>query len=626
MNLPRAVLRAGPLSLHFCNGELRYLRLGEQEVLRRVYVAVRDEQWSTIPLCISNAELQMSDEAFQISFTATHQHDEIDFRWHGTITGDAVGTITFTMDGTAHSDFLRNRIGLCVLHSLACAGQLCRIERADGTIVNGVFPQSIAPHQPFKNIRAITHEILPGVTAEVRLTGDVFEMEDQRNWTDGSFKTYSTPLELPFPVAVKTGDRVRQSFTLSLQGQPAVVLAADETPTIEISFAKTAALPLPQLGLGIASHGQPLSTQEISRLRLLKLSHLRADIELQTSHWREMLAQAAHEARALDAKLELALFLSDNAAEELQAVRAKVETLAAPMGRWLIFHRAEKVTSEKWLALARAILGASAPIGAGTNQYFAELNRQPPADYRADVVCYSLNPQVHATDEDTLRESLAAQSATVVRARQFLGKLPLAITPVTLRPRFNPHALEQTTEAGALPAAVDVRQPSLFAAAWTLGSLKYLAESGVASATYYETTGWRGVMETEWGTAEPELFPATSGSVFPLWQVLADVGEFVGGEVLRTTSSAPLKVLSLALRRAEAMRLVLANLSGEVQSVCLMQMERAAHLRRLNADNVAAAMADPESFRRRPATVCTPLHGTLELTLQPNEIVTIDYL
>ena len=29
--------------------------------------------------------------------------------------------------------------------------------------------------------------------------GDVFEMEDQRNWSDASFKTYSRPLALPFP-------------------------------------------------------------------------------------------------------------------------------------------------------------------------------------------------------------------------------------------------------------------------------------------------------------------------------------------------------------------------------------------------------------------------------------------
>ena len=35
--------------------------------------------------------------------------------------------------------------------------------------------------------------------ANVAFDGDIFEMEDQRNWTDASYKIYSTPLRLPFP-------------------------------------------------------------------------------------------------------------------------------------------------------------------------------------------------------------------------------------------------------------------------------------------------------------------------------------------------------------------------------------------------------------------------------------------
>ncbi len=38
----RKQLRAGPLSLIFEAGDLRYIRLGNQEILRRVYVAIRD--------------------------------------------------------------------------------------------------------------------------------------------------------------------------------------------------------------------------------------------------------------------------------------------------------------------------------------------------------------------------------------------------------------------------------------------------------------------------------------------------------------------------------------------------------------------------------------------------------
>ena len=76
------------------------------------------------------------------------------------------------------------------------------------------------------------------------------------------------------------------------------------------------------------------------------------------------------------------------------------------------------------------------------------------------------------------------------------------VSPVTLKPRFNANATEPeaVNTPRELPVSVDPRQMSLFAAAWTLGSIKYLAESGASSVTYYETTGWRGVMETEAGS------------------------------------------------------------------------------------------------------------------------------
>jgi D-apionolactonase len=35
----RLPLRAGPLSLNFENGAIRYIRLGDREVLRNVYVS-----------------------------------------------------------------------------------------------------------------------------------------------------------------------------------------------------------------------------------------------------------------------------------------------------------------------------------------------------------------------------------------------------------------------------------------------------------------------------------------------------------------------------------------------------------------------------------------------------------
>ena len=39
------VLRAGSLSVEFHNGQLRYVRMGDEEVMRAVAFIVRDESW-----------------------------------------------------------------------------------------------------------------------------------------------------------------------------------------------------------------------------------------------------------------------------------------------------------------------------------------------------------------------------------------------------------------------------------------------------------------------------------------------------------------------------------------------------------------------------------------------------
>ncbi|TIX20908.1 MAG: hypothetical protein E5V34_14810, partial [Mesorhizobium sp.] len=92
------------------------------------------------------------------------------------------------------------------LHPIAgLAGSPITVEHTDGSVVETKLAQLIDPWQPFKDLRAITHEVRPGVTAECRMEGEVFEMEDQRNWSDASYKTYVRPLALPWPYVLPAG-------------------------------------------------------------------------------------------------------------------------------------------------------------------------------------------------------------------------------------------------------------------------------------------------------------------------------------------------------------------------------------------------------------------------------------
>ena len=239
-----------------------------------VYAAVRNSNWGTVLGEISDLNIEDMGDSFKVTFKSTHQQADIDFEWIGTITGATDGTITFDFDGTANSTFQRNRIGFCVLHQMECSGVNCRVEHVDGSVSEGIFPEDISPHQPFFDIRAITHEVSPELKVRVLMEGDTFEMEDQRNWTDASYKTYCTPLALPFPVTVNQGDRVQHKITVSLEGAipDAAESAGGITFTMAIGDSTTS---LPPIGLGIASHGQALTSKQTDWLRQLNLSHLR---------------------------------------------------------------------------------------------------------------------------------------------------------------------------------------------------------------------------------------------------------------------------------------------------------------------------------------------------------------
>ncbi len=601
-------LRAGPLELILAEGDVRYIRLGGREVVRRIYGAVRDGNWATVPGVISNLAIQQTTDSFSIRYTSEHRQQEVDFLWHADITGGADGSIRFAFSGIARSTFKRNRIGLCVLHPMReCAGARVKIQHALGTVSEGFFPKSILPSAPFKEIQTFSHEIEPGIWAEIEYDGETFEMEDQRNWSDASFKTFSTPLRLPFPVEVPIGTKFFQEIKLRLvdaQGQTILPdwAAAPAPSPIQIGYDPLLAQPLPQIGLGMASHQEPTTIRELELLSAIKPAHLRVDLRFDDSGWLGRLQMATTQADALQCGLEVALHLSPQAETELLSLTDLVKRRRIPVKRWLVYHIHEKSTAANWVRLARQILSSATPqaeFGLGSNANFTELNRNRPLAEGVNGLCFAINPQVHAFDNMSLVETLETQKEQILSSREFAGGGRIHISPVTFKPRLNAVAVstEAPLSAGEWPVSADARQLSLFGACWTLGSIKYLSEGGASSVTFFETTGWSGVVERTSGSSNSTQFPSIPGMAFPLYHVLADIGELSGGESLRSWSSAPLVVEVLAVRHQGAVILWLCNFTDQPKSVRLPKDFVWQRRRVLAASSLMRAAATPEAFR-----------------------------
>ncbi|MEM9672648.1 MAG: hypothetical protein ACFB15_02385 [Cyclobacteriaceae bacterium] len=589
-------LRAGPLSCQYEEGNLRYIRAGEVELLRMIYSAVRDQNWNTVAPTLTQEKIEHLNDGFAITYNCRYREGDIDFSATYRITGEADGSIRFAMEGEALSTFQRNRIGFCVLHPASVAGADCQIESSEEEKTEGKFPVYISPHQPFKNIRRMRWSPTEEVTASIEFSGDIFETEDQRNWTDDSFKTYCTPLEKPFPVTVPQGERIYQEVFLKLEQAPSNISVNESTPQITITEKPTTKLPA--IGIGRSAEVDTLSQENISLLKEIQFDYYRIDIKLFESDWQQIWRQAVREANILGCLLEVALHFSNDVSEELTAFINVVS--GVKVKSVLILHQEHKVTPEALLNETIPILRRNFPdarLGSGTDHFFTELNRERIPSNQLDFLSYSINPQVHQFDNQSLIETLQAQAYTIASAQEFANGVPVQVSPVTLKMRRNPNATgpEPTLDPDTLPPTVDTRQASLFGAGWTVGSLRNLIQSGVSSVSYYETVGRKGIVAGEVEPFFSELGQLPPGTPYPMYLVFHYLLSEQVQEVFEVQSSHPWKVEGIVVRTDQGTKGIMANLQPEPVSIEILG-DLFSSVKLLDEKNFASALEAPTSF------------------------------
>ena len=552
-------------------GAIRWLTANGVELVRGVYGAVRDQGWGTVPPRLVRYDLERRERSFSLSFTAEvrREDDGIDFEWDGLVTGAEDGTIRFDFDGIVRRSFPRARIGLCVLHPARLAGTAVEVQTPWGTM-HGRFPDRVAALSPFTNIIGLHQE--PHSSREIRIAfnGDLFEMEDQRAFGDASFKTFSTPLSLPWPVRVEAGTRIRQAVTVEPRGsqhsgrQPPHS-APPRARRLLVSVGGQIGK-VPPVGACAPPAGTRINRLGLSALASLGLAYLRADIDLDGSGWRDDLTRVAGRGAALGVDLEVALIGRGDHPAMPRAV-ARLATL--PVSRLLQFDPERHTTSPialHWLRELSDASGLRALVGGGSRGYFWHLGANGLDPALADFISFPLTPQVHASDDASIMESIEALPPLVRSAAALAPGRPIIVGPVSLRPLFDPDRVgpPPAPPAGQLPTSYDARQTSMLAAAWMLGSFAALASSGVSAVTFHELAGWGGLVAAVQEGLRPA--PLAPGTPYPVFHVAASLAPLANASLLAV--SAPRGIAALAtVGQDGALRLVLANLDPTARRV-----------------------------------------------------------
>jgi hypothetical protein len=550
-------LQAGPVCARLDGIELRDIRVGDIVVAERIYVAVRDEPWNHLPATWSDIRVQDNGNSFEVNFHARHQSGEIDLRWSGRITGQPSGEITFDMDAEAARAFEYSKIGFCIHHPLReCRG---RPYRASGgtTPSSGVLPDAVSPGVRagalFPEYDELTIAIADDVSVTFHFSGDLFEMQDHRNWGDANFKTYGTPMTVPFPRPAQPGQHFHQSVRLTVTGgKPG---AASTLAPAEVIVGAPRSVSWPAVGSRITE--VPVTAGQLDRIRRLNLDHLRIDVHLPSPIWREELTPRLAVAETLGTPVQLALLLEPHFEEQLQLVLAEVTRSSIGISEVLVHDGAgDAVTATDTVGVVEKMAGAAGISGVmgGTALFFTLLNASPPGSLPSDNLFFPYSPQVHASDDRSVMANVRALPDMMARCRA-LTTGTVCISPVTLIPDLGPWAAGPPQEGDPAPT-IDDRQFTAFAAAWLVAFLEQLVIATPASATVFDVVGARGLLAAgnPMGTPAYNVM-ATAAARGPQQQLLE----------LHTQGA----VAAVGWRTPERTELLVANIDAEPQLVRL---------------------------------------------------------
>ncbi len=631
----RIELHAGAISATLENGALRWIRLDGVEALRGIAFLVRDRIWSTPSPAITDLVVNQDESGFRVTFGALCRTEDGDLPWFAEIVGSVDGTVRFTGTARPERDFVTNRTGFVVLHPLrGVVGSPVRVTHVDGVERLGRFPAFVDPEQCFFNIRALSHEVVPGVSATCVMEGDTWEMEDHRNWLDASFKTYVRPMSEPYPYVLKAGQPVTQTVTLTFSGTlPAPSLRRTQPPA-EIEIGRDLDLRMPAIGLRAPLQWLAQARQAVEPLRAMAPQLVNGRIDPRAGHGVAEIAALGSLADAVGAGLTLEFVVPcrTDPSVELAAFASNLKDSGVRPESVLVAAAEDRIRQEPGappppLALLAEIHRAArlalpdVTIGGGTFGFFTELNRNWPPIGLIDYIAHTSCSVVHASDDRAMMENLESFPHIFRTVRAFAGDKPYRLAASTLGLETGtcdvPASVPDNVR-GTL-ARMDPRHRGLFGAAWTLASIGAAAHGGVSAITPAALAGEFGIIRSKLPWPQPWFDDLDGPGLFPIFHVIAGMARAAGRPVVEAAASDGEDLGVLAHRAAGGgIVLWLANLGDRARRVVVPAAGKGTRLARLDAESFAAAARDPDFMRSQA------VQGSAEIELGGYSVARIE--
>ena len=572
-------------TLDIARAAIRNITYQEVQIIDLLYTAIRPWDWSTLESDEHSEAVETLGENCVVTITDLFE---------GSMQGKTVVTLQpngrFTVDYklTGLGKFEIQRWGVCFcLHTgdwmgatVKASGNEYKLaseispQRVIDGVTQGLFPASNDMHFVARDKRSL----------KVLSSGKVLEAEDQRNWTDNTYKIYSGSLAEPRPFVIEKDLIWHQlvEFEVSVPSGSAIdgskIIARDipSLPRIGLQFNTEALLPNDDLE---------------KALFILDIDHIRINEESLTA---QKIATVSKSGLALEAAL-----LSSTSGDQL---KREVEHLSArvPAGSRLLIHREGREIVQKEDLPKNNSLNSYIT---GSDAYLVDLHRNK-YDF-GDSVSYSMVPTVHSTDPETIFKTLYTQRESIEFAKKMIAP-QVSISPITFSTRGNPetgHLRDNRINFAQPEMALQIK--NLSAAAWTLGSIFALASAGAYSGTWHELFGDYGVIFSE----------GSAIKFSPTFHALAALGAHHAHEITIATSQDNSWV---AFEDRESRKMVVASQRPWNVEITPKVLAGYKTIQSLHADECdkASQIMDWWSYAE-----INPLIGDIPLSLTPFEIL-----
>ena len=469
---------------------LRNIKYNNIEILKLISFLVRDKNWNNYSPEIIKTSSYNKDQQLHFEFDLKYGDvEQLEVKLLLSIGSNSVKLIA---NGKFLTDFWTNRIGFNLLLPLdGVVNQQVIVSKSDQTTETLKYPLIIQPDQPMVKFNNLSYEMFDSISLNIRFDGIHFEMEDQRNWGDASYKIYSGSLLDPFPYKENKNSAFHQEIEITVREKNNSLETISNQNIIPLNIQEE--YTMPKIGIKVDNE-----TNGIDIVNVDFVYHL-VDFERNTESKPNfnnlpiyLVALIDHTKKVKDIVKDIKDYiLSNKISVDKILICPKIYLNSfQPAGEWPSVPKLGDYYKEAKIQLP------DVHIFSGMVTNFTELNRKKP-DGKFDGINFSFTPIVHDASDYGVLDTPNSLKYILHSVNNFSKDTPIHIGPMTLGMHFNPYGEKLAANIDQVRLEMtdfDPRHDSLIGLNWTIAVFAETLSKNTKFITIASLKGVHGIL------------------------------------------------------------------------------------------------------------------------------------